>query len=231
MCKKSLEIVQKIFKEEVIKKITQNELKQSFQLMRLVELAHWKYLDDYYDNNNKLVKYDLASFTRIVLPYHEKDLVKKYKEYVNTLKVCGCVFFNEDLTQCLCVRPAMGQWSFPKGKIQCNETDEQCAAREVYEEIGYNVAIDKLKIKPWIEVNDLVNHKKNWRQTKLFIFVNEELKNLATNSAKEVKEIKWINFQQIPHNYKNPGLHPKLFYELRSLIRFKKELLNKIKHR
>lgn len=38
-------------------------------------------------------------------------------------------------------RPRYGDWSFPKGKRDPGETDEQCALREVEEETGYRVSL------------------------------------------------------------------------------------------
>lgn len=33
-------------------------------------------------------------------------------------------------------RPSYGDWTFPKGKLEAGETDEECALREVLEETG-----------------------------------------------------------------------------------------------
>src|SRR6185369_12786928 len=38
-------------------------------------------------------------------------------------------------------RPHHGDWSFPKGKREPGETDEECALREVWEETGLRCAI------------------------------------------------------------------------------------------
>jgi 8-oxo-dGTP pyrophosphatase MutT (NUDIX family) len=38
-------------------------------------------------------------------------------------------------------RPEQQDWSFPKGKLEGSETDEQCALREVEEETGYRCEI------------------------------------------------------------------------------------------
>jgi 8-oxo-dGTP diphosphatase len=38
-------------------------------------------------------------------------------------------------------RPHRGDWSFPKGKREPGETDEQCARREVWEETGLSCAL------------------------------------------------------------------------------------------
>jgi 8-oxo-dGTP diphosphatase len=38
-------------------------------------------------------------------------------------------------------RPQHGDWSFPKGKREPGETDEECALREVWEETGLRCAL------------------------------------------------------------------------------------------
>jgi 8-oxo-dGTP diphosphatase len=40
-------------------------------------------------------------------------------------------------------RPVYDDWTFPKGKAEGNEPDEDCALREVHEETGLRCALEK----------------------------------------------------------------------------------------
>ena len=40
-------------------------------------------------------------------------------------------------------RPRYDDWSFPKGKLKADETDEDCALREVAEETGLTCELDE----------------------------------------------------------------------------------------
>jgi len=55
---------------------------------------------------------------------------KKY----STTKRCGIIFIDND--KYLVVQGNSGIWSFPKGRVNENENDINCALREVLEETG-----------------------------------------------------------------------------------------------
>jgi 8-oxo-dGTP diphosphatase len=40
-------------------------------------------------------------------------------------------------------RPRYDDWTFPKGKVEAGESDEQCALREVREETGLTCALER----------------------------------------------------------------------------------------
>lgn len=40
-------------------------------------------------------------------------------------------------------RPAYDDWTFPKGKVEADETDEVCAVREVQEETGLQCSLGR----------------------------------------------------------------------------------------
>ena len=48
---------------------------------------------------------------------------------------------NEAMDQCVLVKgwKSGAKWSFPRGKINKDEKDLDCAIREVYEETGYDI--------------------------------------------------------------------------------------------
>lgn len=72
-----------------------------------------------------------------------KYIVKNYNlndkfEYENS---CGAIVFNENTEKILLVKMHNGNWGFPKGHIENNETKEETAIREVQEETNVNIKI------------------------------------------------------------------------------------------
>ena len=56
------------------------------------------------------------------------------------VRAAGVLLFRDGLVL-LIHRPSRDDWSFPKGKHEPGETDEQCALRELEEEVGLGVRL------------------------------------------------------------------------------------------
>ena len=72
-----------------------------------------------------------------------KYVVKHYNLEVSFEyeKSCGAIVFNKDTEKILLVKMHNGNWGFPKGHIENNETREETAIREVYEETNVRIKI------------------------------------------------------------------------------------------
>jgi len=82
-------------------------------------------------------------------------------------------------------------WGFPKGKINRNEKDVDCAIREVHEEIGLDLT-GKINADHFIEL--IIKGE----SLKLFVVtgISEGIK-FSTNTRKEIKDIKWHDIRRI----------------------------------
>ena len=72
-----------------------------------------------------------------------KYVIKHYKlndnfDYENS---CGAIVFNENTEKILLVKMHNGNWGFPKGHIEKDETKEETAIREVLEETNVRIKI------------------------------------------------------------------------------------------
>ena len=83
--------------------------------------------------------------------------------------VCGAIILNPTLDKCLLVKgwSKNATWGFPKGKINKNESEIACAAREVQEEVifcqnaaifcGFSLLLLSLKV--GYDVSKLINEE------------------------------------------------------------------------
>src|SRR4029078_8380000 len=57
-------------------------------------------------------------------------------------------------------RPKYDDWTFPKGKLNAGETDEEAAVREVFEETGFRVRLDESRELPSVRYRDVAGRQK-----------------------------------------------------------------------
>jgi len=88
-------------------------------------------------------------------------------------------------------------WGFPKGKINKDESEIDCAIREVYEEIGYDLAGKIIE-------EDHIQFILKEQLIKLYIVPNisEETK-FETRTRKEISKIEWAIINGLPTSYQS----------------------------
>jgi 8-oxo-dGTP diphosphatase len=83
-------------------------------------------------------------------------------------------------------RPKYDDWTFPKGKAEEGESDEDCALREVHEETGLRCALeDELTTTHYIDAKGRPKRVRWWRM--------RLLADDGFTANDEVDEIRWVD--------------------------------------
>ncbi len=111
---------------------------------------------------------------------------------MNFEKSCGAVIYrniNGNLEFLIISHKDDGHWGFPKGHVENNESEEQAAIREVYEETGLQVnLINGFRV----SVNYLIKQE----IMKEVIFFLAKVKEQAVYiQLDELSDYKWVGFQ------------------------------------
>lgn len=127
-------------------------LEDPIHLLFQLEDAYWWYLDFWRDLvPEKLPYLSFNVFAQLLLELFpalgsnvpsatRMALLKDWLNYKRTVPTCGAIIFNHSLTKMLMVQAwRSARWHFPRGKMDENETDEECAIREVFEETGIRI--------------------------------------------------------------------------------------------
>jgi 8-oxo-dGTP pyrophosphatase MutT (NUDIX family) len=197
------------------------ELATIDRLFFQIQQAHWYYCDFYVDEYNHLPHLNMWEFTRIIFEKYPlltdyKDSAGKFltafKSYLHSIPVYGGILLNSDLTKVLLVRGYSGNsWGFPKGKINQNEAEIDCAAREIYEETGFQA-------RHLMNQVDFVSYNHGEQTMKLFIVSNVPLDfNFAPIARKEVSEVKFWNLSDLP--MKRGDKNYNRFWAIREFLR------------
>lgn len=105
----------------------------------------------------------------------------KYKNYIK--KKAGVIIkYNDKL---LLIQSRGNMWGFPKGKIEKNETEKNCAIREVKEETSLIISIDENE---YIYLNNTFFFLKELKNEPIINI--DEIKNISGNDCTGVGLIK-----------------------------------------
>lgn len=85
---------------------------------------------------------------------------------MNTVRAAGGVLVAEDGRVAVVYRPKYDDWTFPKGKLERGETEEQAALREVEEETGLICELgDELGFASYKDPKNRPKTVRYWRMT------------------------------------------------------------------
>jgi 8-oxo-dGTP pyrophosphatase MutT (NUDIX family) len=163
-----------------------------------VEAAHWFYDDVYRKHHRDLPFMNFKDFTMAffnecpaMMNEEEESITRSlnlFQKYKRRVPVCGAIMLNAEMTKAVLVK-AWGKcsaWSFPKGKINQEETKIECAVREVEEETGYNCS-QHMNPQDYIELSI--------RQQVIRLYIATgvpEDTHFETQTRKEIGDIQWI---------------------------------------
>ena len=121
-----------------------------------------------------------------------KYVIKHYKlndnfDYENS---CGAIVFNENTEKILLVKMHNGNWGFPKGHIEKDETKEETAIREVLEETNV-----RIKIIPDFEREiKYIPNERTIKKVTIFMGITQDEE--VTIDTFEIEDFKWCTYEE-----------------------------------
>lgn len=105
----------------------------------------------------------------------------------NFEKSCGCIVIDNE--KILLVKQNKGYWSFPKGHMECNESELETAIREVKEET--NIDVCPYPEKRYVEEYIMENGVKK----QVVYFLAKKLSGDIRAQESEIADIGWLSFK------------------------------------
>jgi mRNA-decapping enzyme subunit 2 len=185
------------------------ELESVERICFQVEEAQWFYEDFIRPLDPSLPSLTLRAFSLRIFQHcplfsqwdvqHSTTAFAEFLAYKSRVPVRGAIMLNEAMDQVVLVKgwKKGANWSFPRGKINKDEDDLDCAVREVYEETGYDIkeaglVKDDQEMK-YIEVN---MREQNMR---LYVFRGVPMDtHFEPKTRKEISKIEWYNLTDLP---------------------------------
>ncbi|RKP14875.1 DCP2-domain-containing protein [Piptocephalis cylindrospora] len=168
-----------------------------------IEQAHWYYEDFVREQNTRLPSHSLRTFASLffrhcplLAPWREghEEAYEAFLQYKYRVPVCGAILLNSTLDRVLLVKgwSARAGWGFPRGKINQEELDVDCAVREVMEETGFDLG-------PWIRPEAYIERSVREQRVKLFVVEGiPEDTPFIPQTRKEISKIEWHRIQDLP---------------------------------
>ncbi|KAI8607255.1 Dcp2, box A domain-containing protein, partial [Chytriomyces sp. MP71] len=172
-----------------------------------IEQAHWFYEDFVRERSPHLASLSLKNFSAhffrqcpLLVNWasdHEAAFAT-FMQYKVRVPVCGAILLNEPMDKVLLVRgwKSKSGWAFPRGKINKEEPEHECAIREVYEETGFDM-------RSRLVASEFVERTMKEQRIRLYVVRGvSESTQFLTQTRKEIGDIRWFPLRDLP-GYKN----------------------------
>lgn len=195
-----------------------------------VEEAQWYYEDFIRPLDPTLPSMTLKNFCEAIfahcplLSHYSQDYrtsaFDAFLRYKKRVPVRGAIMLNYDMDKVVLVKgwKKSANWGFPRGKINKDEDDLDCAIREVYEETGYD--LEEAGFVPQNRQVKSIDLNMHEQQIRLFIF-----RGIPTNAhfeprtRKEISVVDWWRLSDLPayrkgklQTQQQPVCNPANFY-------------------
>ncbi|KAL9002567.1 MAG: hypothetical protein Q9188_004513 [Gyalolechia gomerana] len=189
--------------------LPQEELESVERICFQVEEAQWYYEDFIRPLDPELPSLSLRNFCLRIFqhcpllsefsPYHHATAFEEFLAYKTRVPVRGAIMLNDEMDEVVLVKgwKKGANWSFPRGKINKDESDLACATREVYEETGYDIEAAGLVISQdtvkYIDV--AIQHQ----HIRLYVFRGVPMNTpFEARTRKEISKIEWWKLSDLP---------------------------------
>ncbi|KIW03730.1 uncharacterized protein PV09_05038 [Verruconis gallopava] len=190
-----------------------------------IEEAQWFYEDFIRAQDPQLPQMNLRRFCELIFQHcpllapFQASAALSYAEflaYKTRVPVRGAILLNSDMTAVVLVKGwnKKAKWSFPRGKINKEEKDLDCAIREVYEETGYDVREAGLVAENEADIK-FIDMSLREQQMRLYVFRDVPMDTrFEPKTRKEISKIGWFKVSDLAatgsqkHNSGGQGQQP-----------------------
>ncbi|KAJ1943886.1 mRNA-decapping enzyme subunit 2 [Kickxella alabastrina] len=185
--------------------VPEEELQEIERICFQIEQAHWFYEDFVREKNRSMPSMSLKTFAARMFKHcpllsqwaHDAEAAyQTFLDYKFKVPVCGAIILNPELDKVLLVKgwSSRSSWGFPRGKINKDEPEWQCAQREVIEETGFDIL-------PFLVEKQRIELMQADQKISLYIItgIPEETEFLPM-VRKEISQILWHNIADLPCN-------------------------------
>ncbi|KAK3296264.1 uncharacterized protein B0H64DRAFT_432849 [Chaetomium fimeti] len=174
-----------------------------------VEEAQWFYEDFIRPLDPTLPSMSLRSFCLrifqhcpLLAGFSAENHMRAFDEfllYKTRVPVRGAILLNEAMDSTVLVKgwKKGANWSFPRGKINKDEDDLDCAVREVYEETGFD--IKQAGLVPKEDEVKYIQISMREQQIRLYVFRNVPMDTVfEPKTRKEISKVEWYKLSELP---------------------------------